>query len=136
MTIAMLTAGTRGDTQPYIALGLELRKAGQKVRIAAAENFETLVTGFGLAFHPVHGDIEKIASGEMARNARKADNPLKVLFSLNDPKLKALLFNVQRDMFEACRGADVIVYHPGASLARISHTAATILEQVPSDESI
>jgi sterol 3beta-glucosyltransferase len=116
MRIAMLTAGSRGDTQPYVALGRELGKAGHQVRIAAAENFESLVTGVGIEFHAVRGDIEKIVSGDMTRNARKADNPLKMLLSLNDPKLKELLLESQSDLFEACRDADVIVYHPGASL--------------------
>jgi sterol 3beta-glucosyltransferase len=116
VNIAILTAGTRGDTQPYVAVGIELRKIGHAVRIAAAENFESLVRPHGLDFHPVRGDIEKVASGDLAKNARKADNPLRFLFSLNKPAFKAMLLLALEDQFQACADADVIVYHPGAAL--------------------
>jgi len=40
MLITILAAGTRGDTQPYIALVIELKKAGHSVRITAFEKEE------------------------------------------------------------------------------------------------
>jgi sterol 3beta-glucosyltransferase len=57
MTITILTAGTRGDTQPYIALGVELKKAGRQVRIATFKNYENFVKSFGLDFYSIKGDI-------------------------------------------------------------------------------
>jgi sterol 3beta-glucosyltransferase len=50
----------------------------------------------------------------MGREAAQADNPLKVLLSFN--KLKALVFDLQKDFYEACAGSDAIVYHPGATI--------------------
>jgi sterol 3beta-glucosyltransferase len=83
MLITILTAGIRGDTEPYIALGIELKKAGHTVRIATFENYETFVKSFGLEFYPIKGDVSRVASSEGARDAMKADNPLKILFSFN-----------------------------------------------------
>ena len=69
MLITILAGGTRGDTQPYIAIGLELKKAGHNVRIAAFENYEAFVKSFGLEFYKVKGDISAVASGEELKGA-------------------------------------------------------------------
>jgi sterol 3beta-glucosyltransferase len=114
MLITLLAGGSRGDTQPYIALGLALKRQGCSIRLATHENFETFVRGYGLDFHPIRGDVTAVASGEMGREAAQADNPLKVLLSFN--KLKALVFDLQKDFYEACAGSDAIIYHPGATI--------------------
>ncbi len=49
-TITLLTSGTRGDVQPYLALGIGLRAAGFDVRIATHANFAALVAPTGLTF--------------------------------------------------------------------------------------
>ena len=112
--ITILTAGSQGDIQPYIALGIELKKAGQAMRIATFRNFEGQVTGHGLEFYPVQGDVARVASSEDVQGARSADNPLKVLLSFN--KLKSLVYDLQKDFYDACAGSDAIVYHPGAAI--------------------
>jgi sterol 3beta-glucosyltransferase len=50
ITITIVASGTRGDVQPYIALGQGLQKAGYDVRLLASENFKSLATEAGLAF--------------------------------------------------------------------------------------
>ena len=114
MLITILTSGTRGDVQPYIALGLAVKKAGCFVRLATFENYELFVTGFGLDFYPIHGDISLIAASEDSRHAKQADNPLKLLLSFN--KLKEHVFDLQKDFYDACAGSDAIIYHPGVAL--------------------
>lgn len=114
MSITILTIGSRGDIQPYIALGVELKKAGYGVRMATFETFETFVKHFGLEFYPIKGDVSQVASSEEVRGARQADNPLRVLFSFN--KLKSYIFELQKELFQACQGSDAIVYHPGAAI--------------------
>ena len=117
MLITMLTTGTRGDTQPYIALGLSLKKKGHRVRIVASEAFKDFVLGFGLEFAPTRGDITKIAASDMAKEARGADNPLKFFKSMKNDKLMEMFIDLQHDLDKACEGSDAIVYHPGASIA-------------------
>jgi sterol 3beta-glucosyltransferase len=56
MRITILAHGSRGDIQPYVALGIGLQQAGHTVRLAAPQLFESLVTGYGLEFAPLAGD--------------------------------------------------------------------------------
>jgi len=114
MLITILAAGSTGDTIPYIALGKELKKAGDRVRFATFRNFENLIKNHGLEFHPIHGDIRQAAASTIGQEAMQADNPLKLLLSFN--KLKDLAQGVQNDLFEACKGADLIIYHPGCAV--------------------
>lgn len=51
-----LTIGSRGDVQPYIALGLGLQKEGHKVTIVTHEEYKEWVTGFGIEHRTAGGD--------------------------------------------------------------------------------
>jgi sterol 3beta-glucosyltransferase len=117
--ITLLAIGSRGDVQPYIALGNALRQVGQEVRIATFAEFKALAEGAGLAFFPVKGDITSVASTLQKDPAMRADNPFSFLRSFN--RLKKYAAQVQGDLFDACEGADAVVYHPGAV---IGHFAA------------
>ncbi len=114
MLITILTMGSRGDVQPYIALGVALKKAGAQVRVATLLNFEQFVTGSGLEYAAVQGDLAKVMASEVANNARQADNPLKFIRSFNE--LKNYVFDLQKDFFAACQGSDLVVYRPGVSI--------------------
>ena len=113
MNISILTTGTRGDTQPYLALGLALKQAGHAVRIAAFENFEAWVKAYQLDFFPIHGNVAQVAS-RLGQNGQNVDNPLKFLLSFN--QLKGLVTGLQKEFFNACVGADAVIYHPGAAV--------------------
>ncbi|PNW80878.1 hypothetical protein CHLRE_07g333450v5 [Chlamydomonas reinhardtii] len=57
MRVVIMVAGTRGDVQPAVALGLALQRAGGHcVRLATHEPYRGLVTGAGLEFFPLAGD--------------------------------------------------------------------------------
>jgi sterol 3beta-glucosyltransferase len=126
MRITILAAGSRGDTQPYVALGLALQQVGYTVRVSASEAFEDFVNSFGLEFFPLVGDVSKIADDENLRQAMEADNPLKVIMGFNT--LKNYAYSLQSGFYDACQGADAIVYHPGAT---IGHFVAQTLN-IPS----
>jgi len=112
--ITLLTTGSRGDIQPYLALGVELKKAGYVVRVATFENYADFVKGYDLEFFPIKGDVSRVIASQEVRGAKQADNPLKFLLSFN--KLKSLVADVQEDYFNACIGAQAIIYHPGAAI--------------------
>lgn len=48
--VTLLASGTRGDVQPYLALGIGLCAAGFDVRIATHTNFAAMVAPTGLSF--------------------------------------------------------------------------------------
>jgi rhamnosyltransferase subunit B len=49
----LCTLGTRGDILPFVALGSELRRRGYNVTLMSNENWQPLVKGNGIAFHPI-----------------------------------------------------------------------------------
>jgi len=51
-----LTIGSRGDVQPYIALGRGLQKEGHRVTIVTHEEYKEWVTGFGIDHRTAGGD--------------------------------------------------------------------------------
>src|SRR5438552_1583532 len=62
MRVDILAIGSRGDVQPFVALGVGLKNAGDEVRILTLGGFEDLVGGHGLE-HLVVGDSpQEIAS--------------------------------------------------------------------------
>jgi sterol 3beta-glucosyltransferase len=74
MQLLIPTIGTRGDLQPYIALGIGLQKAGYSIVIASHPLFRELVESYGLKFAPIGPDIN--LGVEVARirgNARSLD---------------------------------------------------------------
>ena len=114
MLITLLAAGSRGDTQPYIALGVALKHAGHAVRLATFQNYRSFVLQHGLDFYPIRGDISAAALSATGQAAMQAENPLKVALSFH--KLKALADGLHQDFFAACAGSDAVIYHPGAAI--------------------
>ncbi|RKO89836.1 glycosyltransferase family 1 protein, partial [Blyttiomyces helicus] len=56
LNILILIVGSRGDVQPFVALGQELLKYGHRVRLATHETFRQFVHDGGLEFYPLAGD--------------------------------------------------------------------------------
>ena len=57
LNIVVQVAGSRGDVQPFIALGCALqRDYGHRVRLATHATFEDFVRSSGLEFYPLGGD--------------------------------------------------------------------------------
>jgi sterol 3beta-glucosyltransferase len=118
MKIVITTIGTRGDLQPYIALGLGLKKSGHEVLIVSAKNEASFVRNYGLDFYALDIDIQKIMEGSDVQQMAKGSNPLKFILShLKGAKsLKALMVKTQGEMWCASENADLIIFHPGIPL--------------------
>lgn len=56
LNVVIQVVGSRGDVQPFIALGLELKRYGHRVRLATHDCFENFVLESGLEFYPIGGD--------------------------------------------------------------------------------
>ncbi|KAK0721774.1 hypothetical protein B0T26DRAFT_700265 [Lasiosphaeria miniovina] len=56
LNVLIQVVGSRGDVQPFIALGNELQRLGFRVRLATHDVFEKSVRDAGLEFYPVGGD--------------------------------------------------------------------------------
>ncbi|KAG8763485.1 hypothetical protein FRC11_002888 [Ceratobasidium sp. 423] len=67
MSINIMIVGSRGDVQPYIALGQQLQEYGHIVRISTHAIFRPLVKDAGLMFFNIGGDPNELAE-YLARN--------------------------------------------------------------------
>ncbi|KAL0933945.1 uncharacterized protein CTRU02_210744 [Colletotrichum truncatum] len=56
LNIVIQVVGSRGDVQPFVALGNELQKHGHRVRIATHNVFKKFITDSYLEFYPIGGD--------------------------------------------------------------------------------
>ncbi len=56
MEVALVTAGSRGDVEPFLALGEALAARGHRVRLLAPEGFESLFEGSPVAYRPAGPD--------------------------------------------------------------------------------
>lgn len=60
MRVSILTVGSRGDVQPFVAFGIGLQRAGHHVRVCTHSEFAELVTDQGL-------DFAALATGDLSR---------------------------------------------------------------------
>ena len=56
LNIVIQIVGSRGDVQPFVSLGLTLKKYGHRVRIATHATFQQFIEGLGLEFFCIGGD--------------------------------------------------------------------------------
>jgi sterol 3beta-glucosyltransferase len=76
MRITVNTFGTRGDVQPYIALGLGLQRDGHTVRIVTHRIFREFVEQFGLTVHSLDLDPRQVLLNQAL--SELGNNPLRV----------------------------------------------------------
>ncbi len=109
MKIVIITAGGRGDVQPYVALGSGLKKAGYSVRMPAAEEFRELIIESGLEYIKTNSvePQEFLRSLEMKEAAK---NKNKLLFlSTMFKALKPMMEDIFNETWEACQGCDLVI---------------------------
>ena len=106
MKICILTIGTRGDVQPYIALGLGLKVAGHEVTISTLDEFEPLVHQYQLVHNGLRGDFLKAAQDA---NGQKGGNPFQLIRQYIEMAKDTL-----NDEWESAQKAEIFVYNPAA----------------------
>jgi sterol 3beta-glucosyltransferase len=136
MRLTIATAGSRGDVQPYVALGQGLRAAGHEVTLAADASFEAFVREHRLAFAPLHRDPREPLGAEIERMGR---NPLAMLRWLKDHYTPDRQYFV--DLLAACEDSEAVLVaalaFPALHVAealRIPWLAALLQPWTPSRE--
>ena len=106
MHITVLAYGSRGDVQPYVALGAGLRRAGHTVRLAAPEPFEPFVTEHGLEFSPLPGDPAQLMQKMVEEAGASLFRLVPVILEYAIPLGIQMLTSVR----QACQGTDGIIH--------------------------
>ena len=115
MKILILTLGSRGDVQPYVALGAALRSRGHEVIVSTGRGFETMIEAKSLTAAPLSDDVrELIQTPEIQQAMRTVSGKIRAW------RASKGLFRRQLDeMWTVAREVrpDILVYHHPKGLA-------------------
>ncbi len=122
MKILILTVGTRGDVQPYLALGKGLKADGHAVTICTCVSFESFVEEHGLNYAHMNDDlIEFIHSDDGKMAMERSGNLWEMLLTARRllPKMGGLQRRQIDDMWSSVQrvAPDLILFHPKALAA-------------------
>lgn len=140
-SISIVASGSRGDVQPYIALGQGLKAAGHSVRLLTNDNFEGLVTDAGLAFYSTGESIEAITQSEEWRQKTESGNFLSILAQMQT-ELKRRAAGIAQKMPSLLEGSKLIVtgiggiggLYPTAEMLRIPVIQTYVFPFTPTNE--
>lgn len=108
MRIAIIAPGSRGDVQPYLALGKGLQGAGHDVRLLTHENFENLVKTQQLEYWPLRGNAQEVAESQEMRDLLEKGNFLAIAaFQAKAAQRAALEW--AEDGLAACQNVEMII---------------------------
>ncbi len=141
-TLSILALGSRGDVQPYVALGKGLLDAGYRVRVVTFESFAPLVRGQGLEFHAVPGDAEALVRLAAGAGLTGTRNPLRMLNAVRQTYAQLIEDYIAAFSADALRDSDAIIDQlPGglfgrdlAEALRVPHIVASVIPLVPTRE--
>ncbi|MFC1846699.1 glycosyltransferase [Chloroflexota bacterium] len=111
MRIVILAIGTLGDVQPYVALGIGLKKTGYSVCIASHKDFRLFIEGCGLEFAPVGYPQELMSGGDMLKLVDAGSNFISWMRRLLN-LVDAIMPDFLNDCWQACWQAEMIIYSP------------------------
>ncbi|MDL1909375.1 glycosyltransferase family 1 protein [Chloroflexi bacterium CFX6] len=107
MQITMIAGGSRGDVQPYVALGKGLKQARHTVRVLANKDYQDLITEHGLEFFDMGGGVKAMAQGQI-QEILEQGNLLKIL-SVTGQGAQQLALQSAANGLAACDGSDLIL---------------------------
>ena len=112
MQIAIIGTGSRGDVQPYIALGKGLINAGFRVRFVSHQNFEELVTSHGLEFWPVEHDVQVVVQENEMQARIEKGNFLSLMAQMAKEAQRGAI-RLAESGLAACEGMDLLLVGMG-----------------------
>lgn len=119
MKVFINTLGSRGDVQPFVALGQGLQAAGHSVTICTSERFAPFITEHGLGYGYMNDDFLKLVDSDAGRETmEKTTNIWEMIQSYRRliGQVGPLQREMLRDSWQAAQAAepDLIVFHPKA----------------------
>ena len=111
MKITILTVGTRGDVQPFVALGIGLKKAGYEIQIVTHLCFETWIRSYDFDFAVIEGNPQEFIESEEGRKMLESgSNPVEFI-RLLARSMNPFVDSLMSDMWQVCQSTDVIIAH-------------------------
>lgn len=107
MQITIIAGGSRGDVQPYVALGKGLKESGHTVRILAPQDYQDLIIAYGLDFFDMGGGVKTMAQSQI-QDIVEQGNILKIL-AVTGKGAQQLALQSAINGLVACQGSDLIL---------------------------
>ncbi len=108
MRIVMAMGGSRGDVQPAVALGTELRSRGHDVVMAVPPNLVAFSEGAGLPGHPYGGSTHDLLDSDLIRTELKSRNPVRRVRAISEITVRGGRAMGQQ-LLDLTEGADAII---------------------------
>lgn len=106
--IALSVIGTHGDVQPFVALAITLTRRGFSVVLGTSSDFESFVTGNGIEFFSLGGDVQAFLRQSQFDSAMTKSVLLHAPGLLRDGQ--KVLKEAGRRAWRMAQGADAIVF--------------------------
>jgi sterol 3beta-glucosyltransferase len=105
----IVTVGSRGDVQPYIAVGLALQRLGHRVTLAVEDRLAPLVQQFGLSRSRLEGDFGGVMFEKGTHDVLARGRAAEIAALLARWAARWRREDVLRSYETALAGADVVV---------------------------
>lgn len=107
--ITLLTIGSRGDVQPYIALGKGLLAEGHNVTIATHAEFQPWVEKHGIGFKEIAGNPTELMQLMVTHGSMSVS-----FLKEASANFKGWINELLTSSWEACQGTDLLIESPSA----------------------
>ena len=117
MHVLILTLGSQGDVQPYVALGVGLKAAGHRVTLCTSARFESFITEHGLNYGYMNDQMLQLMDSAQGRDLMENTTNLWEVIKATR-RLSKQVAPMQRQMIEdswqsaLTVNPDVILFHP------------------------
>ncbi len=128
MDITLLSYGSRGDVQPYLALARALRHVGHHARLVAPPNFANLAQDYGVEFCAVGADLQAHLN-ERIKTLTRSGNVVRSLQSLRNEML-SIMDDAARDTWQACQGTALVIGVSAGSYSMAEKLGVPFIEAV------
>lgn len=115
MRITICTFGSRGDTQPYVALALGLQQAGHHVTLVASHDHNEWIRSYGVTVHPIGFSMQEFVQKPEHRSDLRGRNMVRVLREFR-AGFETYLAKVMDTCWEAAQEAQFVVLSSVASI--------------------
>ncbi|MEM9005776.1 MAG: glycosyltransferase [Cyanobacteria bacterium P01_F01_bin.86] len=117
MHVLILTLGSRGDVQPYVALGKGLQAAGHTVTLCTSSRFESFITEHGLSYGYMNDAMLQLMDSAQGREIMEDTTNLWEIIKATrnlSKQVAPLQHQILHDSWNAAQAAnpDVILFHP------------------------
>jgi sterol 3beta-glucosyltransferase len=119
MRITILTIGSFGDVQPFLALAVRLQIANHVVRLAVPPNYQKLVESHGVNFSPLGQDNRDLLQEAKVRSMIELGGRLPFI-NYRIREKQRLFDQINLQALQACWDAQLIIYRASEYLAAFS----------------